>query len=162
MKSVWKKLIATISVCGLVVGLAVAPRLAAQEKKVEGKPAAEKKDGEKKEGEKKERAEPKGRLPNHYGEVISGDQRDKIYAIQAKYKDELEKLQAQLKALDAKIDAEIEAVLTPEQKEKVAKIAAEAKAKAKAAAEARAKEIPLPGNPTPVKAPALPEKPKAP
>lgn len=150
MKSAWNKMVVSLTACGLLAALLVGvPRLAAQEKKVEGKPAAEKA-GEKKvdakketapkEGEKKERAKPKGKLPNYYSDVVSGEQREKIYAIQAKFAAEIEKLQEQLKALEAKVDAEVEAVLTPEQKDKVAKAAAASKTKRAATAEEKKKE----------------------
>jgi hypothetical protein len=76
-------------------------------------------------------AKPKGRLPNYYGQVVSGEQREKIYAIQAKYAAEIESLQAKLAELDGKVIAEVEAVLTSEQRERVAKLRSEAAAKAK-------------------------------
>jgi len=84
--------------------------------------------------EKKQRAKPKGRLPNYYKDVVTEDQKKEIYAIQAKYRDQQKALAAQIKALKDKLNEEIEAVLTAEQKGKIAKIAEEAAAKRKKAA----------------------------
>lgn len=77
----------------------------------------------------KPRAKPRGRLPAFYGRVVSGDQKDKIYAIQQSYEPKIADLQAQLKALTDKRDAEIEAVLTADQKTKVQQLSSDAKAK---------------------------------
>ncbi|MGH7192205.1 MAG: hypothetical protein ACREJM_01585 [Candidatus Saccharimonadales bacterium] len=77
----------------------------------------------------KARAKPRGRLPAYYARVVSGDQRDKIYAIQQSYEPKIAELQAQLKALTDKRDAEMEAVLTADQKTKVQQLAADAKGK---------------------------------
>lgn len=79
--------------------------VAAQEKKAEGKAAAQ----------KKERAKPRGRLPAFFAAVVTKDQREEIYAIQAKFNAQIEKLQQQLAALRAERDKAIDAVLTPEQ-----------------------------------------------
>ena len=77
-------------------------------------------------GAKKERAAPRGRLPAYYADVVTEEQREKIYTVQRKYADQLKKLQEQIEALEGQRDAEIEAVLTPEQKAKVAERAAAA------------------------------------
>lgn len=77
----------------------------------------------------KPRAKPRGRLPAYYARVVSGDQRDKIYAIQQSYEAKIADLQAQLKALTDKRDAEVAAVLTADQKAKVDQLAADAKSK---------------------------------
>lgn len=105
-------------------------------KKPEDKPAA------KKEGAKKE---PKGRLPNNFSKVgIDDQQKEKIYAIQSKYDDQLSKLEGELKALRSQRDAEVEGVLTADQKAKLKKLADEAKAeqaaKKKAADDKKAAE----------------------
>lgn len=73
----------------------------------------------------------KGRLPAYYKDVVTDEQRDQIYAIQAKYAKQLEDLQSQVDAAKAKLNGEIEALLSPEQKEKLAKAKAEAEAKKK-------------------------------
>jgi hypothetical protein len=85
----------------------------------------------------KERAKPRGRLPAHYGAVIDESQREKLYGIQKTYQPQIEALQAQLAELRQKQIAEMEAVLTAEQKEKVKALAAAAKAKREKAAESK-------------------------
>lgn len=87
---------------------------------------------------KSPRAKSRGRLPAYYGDVITKEQRDKIYSIQASYEEQLAALREQLKALVAKRDAEVEAVLTPEQREQVKKIAEEARAERQAQAALKA------------------------
>lgn len=97
------------------------------------KPAAEaKKEGAAEKPAKKSPADYRGPLPAYYTRVIAPDQKDKIYAIQDAYEPQMAALQKQMKELLAKRDAEIEAVLTPEQREKVAAMKAE-RAKASAA-----------------------------
>lgn len=76
---------------------------------------------------------PKGRLPAYYKDVVTDEQKDQIYVIQAKYEKQLDDLQSQLDAVKAKQNGEIEALLSAEQKEKLAKVKAEADAKKKSA-----------------------------
>jgi hypothetical protein len=78
-----------------------------------------------------EAAKPKGRLPAYFADVVSGEQREKIYSIQAKYADQIKDLNEQLEALDKKQNDEIDAVLTAEQKAKIDAARAEAAAKKK-------------------------------
>lgn len=80
---------------------------------------------------KKKRPAAQGRLPNFYRTVVNGAQRKEIYSIQAKYAAQIKELRKQLAVLITQRDTEVEAVLTPEQKDQVAKLAAEAKAKRK-------------------------------
>jgi len=86
----------------------------------------------------KPRAKPRGRLPAYYSKVVSGQQREKIYAIQQQYEPKISALKAELQALQDKMDGEVEAVLTPEQREIVKKAADEAKQKRKSSASATA------------------------
>ncbi len=76
----------------------------------------------------------RGRLPRYYGKVVDAVQRQQIYQIQAKYHERLEALKAQLKQLEAQCDAEIEGVLSPEQKQSLAKLLADAAAARQTAA----------------------------
>lgn len=76
---------------------------------------------------------PKGRLPAYYKDVVTDEQKDQIYVIQAKYEKQLDDLQSQLDAVKAKQNGEIEALLSAEQKVKLAKVKAEADAKKKSA-----------------------------
>ena len=80
---------------------------------------------------------PRGRLPQYYGQVgISSKQRQEIYDVQAVYKKQIDELQKQIDALKEKQNAEVVAVLTPEQKKKLDELLAAAK---KAAEERRSK-----------------------
>jgi hypothetical protein len=74
---------------------------------------------------------PKGRLPQYYADVVSEEQRTKIYAIQAKFADQIKDLNEQLAAVAKKQNDEIDAVLTAEQKAKVDEARKEAVAKKK-------------------------------
>jgi hypothetical protein len=94
---------------------------------------------EKPKAAKKEK-EAKGRLPAYYGEVVSEEQRAKIYEIQKKYAQQIENLQAQLEALRVKQNEEIEAVLTKEQLDKVNALREAAGAKKKKKAEEKDKK----------------------
>ena len=80
----------------------------------------------------KKPAKPRGRLPAYYGEVVDAAQREKIYAIQQSYAERIAALQAQLKDLNEKMDAEVKAVLTPEQQKKLDELSAAAKARRQA------------------------------
>lgn len=77
-------------------------------------------------------AKAKGRLPAYYKDVVTDEQKDQIYAIQAKHAKQIDDLQSQLDAAKAKLNDEIEALLSAEQKEKLAKVKEEADAKKKA------------------------------
>jgi hypothetical protein len=68
---------------------------------------------------KVERKKPRGRLPMYFAKVVSSEQREEIYEIQARYADQIEKLQEQLNELIAKRDAEVDGVLSAEQLEEV-------------------------------------------
>ncbi len=116
------------SVCSLVAMLLVVGSVISMAQEPEAKP----------------RRKPRGVLPAYYSAVISPDQREKIYAIQQSYAEQLAKLEAELAALKDKRNGEVEAVLTPEQLQKVQALAAEAKAKrdaAKTASEAAKPEV---------------------
>lgn len=79
-------------------------------------------------------AVPKGRLPAFYKDLVTEQQRIEIYTIQQKFNDDISKLAAQIKSLQAARDAEVETVLSDEQKAKLAKIREEAAAKRKSKA----------------------------
>ncbi|GAB4142550.1 MAG: hypothetical protein Kow0040_31600 [Thermogutta sp.] len=69
------------------------------------------------------------RLPMYYAKVVDDKQRQSIYDIQRKYHPQIADLQRQLEKLIAQRDAEIEAVLTPQQKAEVEKLRKEAAAR---------------------------------
>jgi hypothetical protein len=77
--------------------------------------------------EKKEKLT--GRLPPYFADVVSKEQRTKIYEIQTRYGEQLKKLRDELDALDQKQHEEVMAVLSAEQRDHVAKRTADAKAK---------------------------------
>jgi hypothetical protein len=112
-----------VAVLGLA-GVLQAESAWAQEKKpsaaAEEKPAAKK---------------ATGRLPAYYTGVVTPQQREAIYKIQAEYTTQLDELKAKVASLTKERDERVAALLTPEQKEKIekAKEAATAKRAAKAA-----------------------------
>lgn len=91
---------------------------------------------------KKAPTKPAGQLPPFYGKVVDDALKVKIYAVQAKYREQLDVLTKQIVELKAKRDAELESMLSPEQLAKVKALKAESDAKkaAKAAADAEAKK----------------------
>jgi len=83
----------------------------------------------------------KGRLPAHYGDIVSEVQRLQIYAVQEKYARQLEELKDKLNLLETQRDREIENVLSAEQKARLKKVVdAAALAKKKKSADAKAAE----------------------
>lgn len=84
----------------------------------------------KEDGTRKKQRKIRRRLPNYYGQVgVSPAQREKIYSIQATYREKLEELEKQLLALREQQDMEIEAVLTDEQRERLKQLVQEAEKK---------------------------------
>lgn len=75
----------------------------------------------------------KGRLPPYYGEIVTETQRLQIYAIQEKFETEIKSLEAQLEGLKSKRAAEIDRVLTADQKAKLKKAQEAGSAKRKSA-----------------------------
>ena len=78
---------------------------------------------------KRGRTEPRGRLPAYYGDLVDTKQRESIYAIQARYLAEIKVLREQITSLEAKVEEEMEAVLTDEQRDKLHRWREEGKAK---------------------------------
>ena len=122
MKRRFFNLVACALVSVGIVSVAERHLLVAQES---GKAA----NSEKAEGAKKA-AKPEGRLPANYAKIVSDDQRKKIYEIQGKYDKEIAALQKQIADLKAKEHAEVEAVLTPDQKKALQSANDESKKKA--------------------------------
>ncbi len=117
--ALYKKVLIALVVLGtsgVVVG--VSPQLAGQDTK---------------KAEKTEKApkKAKGRLPAYYADLVTGEQREKIYSIQAKHQEKIAELNAALLAATQAMNAEIESVLTPEQMDKLMAAQAEAAAKKK-------------------------------
>lgn len=108
---------------------------AGQETAVEPKPAA---------GQQVKKF--RGRLPNHYRQVVDRKQRETIYKIQEEYASKIADLKAQLAAVTKERDEKVTAVLTAEQLEKVDQLKAEAEQKRKKPAE-KAPAKPAAANP---------------
>lgn len=146
------KLVSTCAVTGLAFVLSVGMTVRAQEKPAETKPAtkeAEAKPAAKKEGategegkpNKKGEGKPRVQVPPNFAKLdLTTAQREKLHAIDAEYDAKLEELKDQIKALSAKRDSDSEAVLTPEQKERLALVRAESKKKSAEAMEAKKKK----------------------
>jgi hypothetical protein len=72
------------------------------------------------------RAKPRGRVPNHYGTLgLTNDQKDEIYTIQAKYREQINALQIQINEMQQEEASEIFLVLSDVQKESLRKTLAE-------------------------------------
>lgn len=59
------------------------------------------------------------RLPAYYGDIVSLEQRQEIYDLQTRFAEQIAPLQAQLAELTRQRDAQIEAVLTPAQRQRL-------------------------------------------
>ncbi|MGL5094534.1 MAG: hypothetical protein ACRDD1_03045 [Planctomycetia bacterium] len=114
------------------------PAAKSSEKAAE-KPAAEKTAPADEKATTKEDAKKRafnGRLPNGWTKLgLTEEQIKKIYAAQMKSKDSIDKSKTDEAKLRADLRKEIEELLTPEQKTKLAEVEAEAAAKRKAAKE---------------------------
>ena len=77
--------------------------------------------------EKKDKAA--GRLPMYYGQVVTKEQREKIYSVQAKFTDQILKLREQIELLEMQQKQEVEAVLSADQRQQVAKLVEDAKSR---------------------------------
>src|SRR4051794_25998473 len=108
-----------VSACVLVGFLFVlSGGLVGQEKKQESK-----KDEVKKDEVKKDEGKAKGMLPANWKKLgLSDDQVQKIYKIQSKYGEEIDKLEAKIAELKATMDKERRAVLTADQKKRLEEI----------------------------------------
>ncbi|MCA9174574.1 MAG: hypothetical protein KDB14_08810 [Planctomycetales bacterium] len=71
----------------------------------------------------------RGRLPAYFSRIVSQEQRQKIYEIQARFNEQVEALREQIVDLESTRDKEVREVLTPEQKKQVDELLAAAKAK---------------------------------
>ena len=114
----WKKVLILALALPLTAATVGSPLMLGQEKAAETKEA-------------KTAKAKKGRLPAYYADIVTEEQRTKIYEIQAKYSKELESLREQIAAVTEKQRAEIESILSPEQKDKLKKSEDDAAAKRK-------------------------------
>jgi hypothetical protein len=112
-----------------LLALPVAGKAQDEPKKPAAETAAEK---------KAPRAKPRGRLPAHYGRVVSSKQREAIYKLQAEFTAKIAALKAEMAKLLETRDKEVEAVLTADQRRQVVKLREDAKAAREARAKAKA------------------------
>lgn len=83
-----------------------------------------------KSGAKKDSEEIKGRLPNNYKSLeLTDEQKQKIYRIQSEVRPKIDALERQAEALQEKMYADIEAVLTDDQRTMLRKLKSESAAK---------------------------------
>lgn len=89
----------------------------------------------------------RGPLPPHFGKLgMSDAQKEKVYAIQDSYEEQIEKLRKQIEQVEIKRDAEIATLLTPGQKLRLTELReAAAKESEAAQTESRAQD-PAPPN----------------
>jgi len=71
----------------------------------------------------------RGRLPPHYADVVTEEQREKIYTIQEEYRPKIEAARAQLNALVKEEQEKISSLLSEEQKKKIEEAQPSGKAK---------------------------------
>jgi hypothetical protein len=102
--SLWNKILLVVVGMSIATIVATGPQLVSQERATNGAKNADK---------------PRGRLPAYYGDVVTDEQREKIYEIQAKFAPQIQELTEQLAALAKQQNDEVEAVLTAEQKAKI-------------------------------------------
>ena len=99
------------------------------------------------------------RLPAHYAEVVSPEQKEAISKIQDEYQPKIEAARAQLNSLTKERNDKVSAVLTAEQKKKVEEAAAKAKEEKEKAKDAKPEaEKPAPAPATPAPATPAPSK----
>jgi hypothetical protein len=82
-------------------------------------------------GQEAKEKKARGRLPAYYTDIVTADQRQKIYDLQSKYAKQIDALNEQLDALQRQRDGEIESLLTADQKEKLKKARDDGAAKRK-------------------------------
>ncbi len=131
-----------LAASALALALLVAPAGAQGPGKATATPAASKA------GVKtvKKRRKPRGRLPAYYSRVVTAKQRDEIYSIQARYNEQIQKLQQQLETLVAQRNADVEKVLSAEQRAEVEQLRARRKAKRAAGKTAKNSDAKPSGN----------------
>jgi hypothetical protein len=95
--------------------------------------------------------EPRFTLPDHFAPLVDGVQRERIYAIQETYAPKLAELRRQLQELEGRRDREIEAVLRPEQLERLREFRAAAEARKRAREAEAPPRDPPPANGAPVR-----------
>jgi hypothetical protein len=75
------------------------------------------------------RAESRGRLPSYFSQVVTPQQKEQVYQVQAEYEQQIDTLEAKIEALEKKRDEAVRTLLTADQRKQVDQLAAAAKAK---------------------------------
>jgi len=110
-----------------VVGACAAGLVFAQE---QPQPAKTVQVVQKDKAEKSEAKKPSARMPNYFPKLgLSDQQREKILNALIDYNEQIDDLEDQINDLRAKRDADVRAVLSPEQREKLASLELEARKK---------------------------------
>ncbi len=92
-------------------------------KALKGDPKADPKAKADPKGDPKVDPKVKGQLPQNWKHLgLSDEQVQKVYKVQAKYNDDIDKLEAQIKEMKAKMSKERSEVLTAEQKKRLEEI----------------------------------------
>jgi Skp family chaperone for outer membrane proteins len=74
--------------------------------------------------DKKDSPKVKGQLPQNWGKLeLSADQKQAIYRVQAKYKEEIAKMREKIKDIEAEERREMVKLLSDEQKKKLQELA---------------------------------------
>ena len=88
--------------------------------------------------DKKETGKTKGQLPANWGKLdLSAEQKQAIYKVQAKYKDDIAKLKDKIKEVETEERQEMAKLLTPDQKKKLQELATGEKSKEEPKKEAK-------------------------
>lgn len=91
---------------------------------------AQKEIAQKEKAEKSEAKKPSARMPNYFRSLgLSDQQREKILNTIIDHNEQIDDLEEQIAALKEKRDAEVHAILTPAQQEKLAEVQMAAKKK---------------------------------
>jgi flagellar motility protein MotE (MotC chaperone) len=107
----------------LVLGMAVVITLTGLNGQEKGAPKKDEPAKTKEEPKTKDTAKAKGQLPTYWGQLgLSEEQKQKVYKLQGKYNDEIDKLELQIKELKAKMSEERGKILTGEQKKRLEEI----------------------------------------
>jgi hypothetical protein len=77
----------------------------------------------------KPRAKPRGRLPAYYAKVVTPQQKEQVYSIQAQYEPKIDALEAQIVALERERDEAIRGLLSATQRTQIDELTAAAEAK---------------------------------
>ncbi|WDI43470.1 hypothetical protein [Bremerella sp. P1] len=105
-------LLTTFGLLALLVAIPAISTLSAQEAEQAAAPSEPKK-------------EIRGRLPAHWNDIVTEDQKKAIYKIQHGYQDQIKKLEIEIAKLESAMEDEVKAVLTDAQQSRLKELIAE-------------------------------------